>query len=192
MPMATYNITDFAISGAGFFVVYDEINNIKYLTRNGRFLFNGRWILTNDTGYFVLGYDGNYIDLNRFDEARGHFENFFLIALPVIEAIKRVTSMYIYASEFVSVDINVVYNGMLESNPVLLSELLNTALLDLGNNRGFNNRQGLIDLFYRRYYEMISLIPENIFYEDYEYYSSVLTKIQLLEELLFDLAELRQ
>jgi len=203
--MSTNNATDFIILGEGFFVVFDAINNKKYLTRNGRFLFNSLWFLINDDGYYVLGNDGEFINhAHFFAQSNGvgfrRSNDFFLLALPVVKKINRFTARYIYVSEFVIVEYSKVINGAIEANPVSLGRLLDTALLDVENNMAYNNKQGLIGLFHRRHNERRNILYEmrirgtvtiNEYFEILEYYDTILAKIQLLDNLLFNPVERR-
>jgi len=50
--------SDMAISGDGFFRVYDAINNDQYLTRDGSFRVNESGYLTDKAGNFLLGATG--------------------------------------------------------------------------------------------------------------------------------------
>ncbi len=179
MPMLTDNPYDFAVSSAGFFLVFDEKNNQHYLTRNGAFSFDSKNILINEDGYFVIGYNGEYISNNIDAENKGYFPNIFLTVLPVRESINYYTSKYISASEFIVVEDNDVYNKILEHMPISLDLLLDKALPDLENNRGYANIQEIIDLFYQRYNEIKGyalVFSDKVGFE--EYCNSLLERIE--------------
>jgi len=192
--MSTNNETDFSIKGNGFFVVYDDINDKTYLTRNGRFMFNGLWFLTNQDGFYVLGSNGGYLNYADFSAGFGDVffrasDDFFLLAVPKIETLNTYTDMYIDVSSFTAVEGSDVINKTLEANPATLDMLLDAALLGIDGNIDCNDSRKLINLFYQRYSQM------NDFYQKYEeqmkrlvsedeYTGSILTKIQQLENML--------
>ena len=101
-----------------------------------------------------------------------------------METINGFSSRYIDSSEFIRIESVYVFNGVLESNLKSLDMLLDVALLDIDNNSGYNNNRGLVDLFFRRYHEMIEMIPHDIYLKDNDYYTLIFTKIQQLDELL--------
>lgn len=54
--------SDLAISGDGFFRVYDAANEVQYLTRDGSFRVNEEGFLTDKAGNFLLGATGGTAD----------------------------------------------------------------------------------------------------------------------------------
>ena len=174
----TENDCDFAINGNGFFVLYDEINKKELLTRNGRFHFNVMTVLVNEDGYFVLNKDGKYIEYEAFSFQKKHFQDDFLLVMPIIDSIDTISDKYIIAAEYELVDC-VVYNNVLEAMSVSLEMLLDAALLDIENNKEYDNKHGLIEIIYRRYYEIV-----NFGRASEDYYQTLLEKIIQFEELL--------
>ena len=184
MNMWTGNETDFIISGSGFFVVHDAMNDRKLLTRNGRFLFDSRMVLINDDGYFVLGYDGGYINYQKIDMEKKSFKDEFLIVMPLVDTVISISNKYLTAVEYMPVKYNAVYNKFLEAMPVSLDMLIDAALPDVENNRGYSHKQELVNLFYTRYHEIkeIAAAPE-------DYYAVLLEKIKRFEERLGEVEE---
>src|SRR5699024_5300929 len=65
-PMTTNLSTDLSIDGDGFFVVSaHEDGEVEYLTRTGNFTRDAGGFLVNAQGYFVLGADGDPIEISR-------------------------------------------------------------------------------------------------------------------------------
>jgi hypothetical protein len=154
--MATDNKTDFCISRNGFFVVYDDINDETYLTRNGRFYFNTRGYLVNEDGYYVLNRNQTYIYCTDINLEKDFFNEDFLIALPEINTIKSISNKYLVSASYFFVPVNEIYiiNNFLEMMTIYFEKMLDAIILDIENNRNYNNKEGLIRLLYKRYYEI--------------------------------------
>jgi hypothetical protein len=158
-PMVTNNMTDFCISRNGFFVVYDDINNETYLTRNGRFYFNARGYLVNEDGYYVLNRNQIYIHYNDINFEEKKFNDDFLIALPEINTIRSISNRYLVSTSYFFVPVNdiIIINNSLEMMSIYFDEMLDNIILDIENNINYNNKEGLIRLLYKRYCELKKL-----------------------------------
>jgi hypothetical protein len=159
-PMVTNNKTDFYISRDGFFVVYDDINDETYLTRNGSFYFNTRGYLVNRDGYYILNRDHLYIHYNDINLMKKIFNEDFLIAFPEIDTIINISNIYLVSRSYFFVSVNDVsiINNSLEMMNIYFEEMLDNIILDIENNRNYNNKEGLVKLLYKRYYEIKELI----------------------------------
>ncbi|MCL2380289.1 MAG: hypothetical protein FWC64_01695 [Treponema sp.] len=186
----TGNELDF-YSFIGFFVVFDDINNVYYLTRNGRFIFNIRNFLVNEDGYYVLNINGGLIHRNDIDleqELPRNFNDSFLIAIPEDTNDMVITSRYIITPNFSPVTYRWVSNMVLETVPFNLRMLLEKAILDTDNNENFENKEGLINLMRKRFFqakEWDMMLPDNSDFRTDAYASmDLLNKIEIIERKL--------
>jgi len=182
----TDNELDFII-GRGFFVVFDEINNNYYLTRNGRFHYNQMMFLVNEDGYYVINPDYEYIHHDNFNFKSQYFNDIFLAVVPNDNI--TITSKYIITSNFNRV-ISAGTNKVIETIPINLSDLIDQALLDIDENKDYDNKEKLISLIYKRYYQLkkyyIGLPVNSSGYLTSQYLSELLNKIELFEKRLFE------
>jgi hypothetical protein len=156
-PYFTGNILDFYIDEYGFFVVVDEINNNRYLTRNGQFTYDGRGFLRNTDGYFVLNTRNEYMHERDIDFDLKIFTDLFLVVIPKDISNVLVSSNYIINSQYITITSVRVCNRLLDTRPFSLSMLLEKAMQEIAHNENFNNKERLISLLYQRYYEMVEL-----------------------------------
>jgi hypothetical protein len=170
----TKNKLDFHINGFGFFVVVDDTNNVEYLTRNGRFLYNVRGFLVNEDGYYVLNSENGFIYRDEIDLEQRYFEEFFLVVFPGEDTGIIVSDKYITAAQIKRLDNVKVTNEFLEMMPVSLDSLLTKALPDIPTNKDYPRKDALIALIYKRYHEMKKLNAVSS-----EYYAALWKKIEL-------------
>jgi len=188
----TGNELDF-YSFIGFFVVFDDINNVYYLTRNGRFIFNRRDFLVNEDGYYVLNMDGGLIHRNDIDleqELPMNFNDSFLIAIPDDINDMVITSKYIITPNFSPATYRWVSNMVFEAVPFNLRMLLEKAILDIDNNENFDNKEGLIALLYKRFFQAKAwnmMLPDaSDFRADADVFVELLNKIEIIERKLLN------
>jgi len=184
----TGNELDFLI-GRGFFVVYDEINDTTYLTRNGRFNFNLRGILVNEDGYYVMNPENQFIYQSDFNFKFEYFNDLFLVVVPDNDNLV-VTSKYVISSSYKRTR-SAGSNEVLESIPVSLFDLVDHALLHIEENMDFENKEGLINLMYKRYFEVIELNNRFItagspYHLDSESLEELRNKIETIERKLLN------
>lgn len=179
LPVFTNNSLDFYISGTGFFVVYDDVADILYLTRNGRFGYNFRGRIVNEDGYYVLNTQRTYI--NKIDLDKRNFQEDFLIAAPIDDNYISTSDKYILASDLQYLDNVRIVNKLLEAMPVSLHLLLDKAIPDIANNENYDKKAELMDLIYKRYEEIKELNLTSACYYDW-----LLEKIKNFEEKLFE------
>ena len=156
-PFFTGNILDFCISGYGFFVVVDDTNNKRLLTRNGHFTYDYMGYLRTTEGYYVLNTKNKYIngiDIN-FDER--FFDDLFLVVIPLdISNVNR-SGNYVIRPQYSTIPNVRVYNRVLDSVSFSLSMLLEKAIEEIAENEKFDNKEELVSLFYQRYYEIAEM-----------------------------------
>jgi hypothetical protein len=173
-PYFTGNILDFYIDEYGFFVVADEINNTRYLTRNGQFTYDHLGFLRNTDGFFVLNTRNEHIHQRDIDFALQIFYDLFLVVIPEDISKALISGNYIITTKYITVPYVRVDNKILDSIPFSLNMLLEKAMLEIANNANFSNKEGLISLLYRRYNELLEL---DLFTHDE--YQELLNNIEL-------------
>ena len=183
----TGNELDFFVA-RGFFVVFDDINDTTYLTRNGSFHFDLRGILVNGDGYYVMNFENQFIYESEFQYKKKSFIHHFLIVVPN-DRNYTVTSKYIISPNFRRVK-SEGSNNFLETMPVNLFMLIDHAMLHIDENMDFENKNGIIYLMYKRYYQLVDL--NNTFtvnspnYILPEHLEELLNKIKIIESKLLD------
>ncbi len=196
--------SDFAISGKGFFTLYNENTREILLTRNGSFTINFLGYLVNRNGWYVLK-DTSEIENSKFDYIKledilgndkaenvriesfeEYFSNLsvskptypFLIMVPENnEDIVYEDSEYIKSDNNIVERTNDISNGVLESMPINLNMIAEQAIkiLQGENSTNENERAYVIELIRRRYSEMK------------EFYTADDNYLEELEKLIFEL-----
>jgi hypothetical protein len=179
-PYLTENKFDFYIRDLGFFLLYDGINDNYYLTRNGNFSYDFRGFLINEDGYYILNTDNLYVSVIDIDFESSDFSDVFLLVLPINETNLYITDKYIIASQYMPITGVKVFNNFLEAMPFSLDSLLEKAMLEIDDNRDFENKEALIDILYKRYFEILN--SRKVMASDY--YIKLLNKIEIFEREL--------
>ena len=178
-PYYTGNILDFYVDAFGFFVVVDDVNNNRYLTRNGQFTYDYFGFLRNADGYFVLNSKNEYMHGRDIDFNLQIFYDLFLVAIPDDIANVRKSGNYVITSQYTIISCVRVRNKLLDSVPFSLSMLLEKAMLEITSNENFSKKEELISLMYQRYHDLVKL---NYFTPDE--YRELLTNIELFAKEL--------
>jgi len=154
---STSSETDFAVSGRGFFALYDIVNSKIILTRNGHFSFDSDGYLINHDNMYVLHSKSNimtkqfeyikkddyqydpqikginlkfYENFEIYDNERRNRKSTFLLLEPVsTNEAEILNSEYLFCSDYVSCDDSSVIIGCLESMPIALDTLIKTTLI---------------------------------------------------------------
>jgi len=190
MFVLTGNKLDFSLTGHGFFVVFDDINNVYFLTRNGNFSFTFRFFLVNEDGYYVLNPNNKFIHMNDINLDMSNFRDNFLIAIPKDNNNTIITSKYVISPLFIPVTCPYirVHNKTLEAMPFNLGMLLEKAILDINNNKKFDNKEGLIDLVRKRFFQVKDwnmMLPYDSYLRvDNDALMELLNKIEIFEQKL--------
>jgi hypothetical protein len=140
----TTNATGFAISGAGFFTVYDRETNTVLLTRNGMFHWNKEGLLCDQKNFLVLS-SASDLKLERFiyiDERLLHTESgkgdggkqlvfrengqnpFLILDLEKSSEIATQDGIYFSGTSYTKADFRSILQNTLELSPFGIDEIV--------------------------------------------------------------------
>jgi hypothetical protein len=122
----------------------------------------------------------DFYNVRDTDFEASDFSGIFLLVMPVNDANPRITGKYIITSQYGPVAGVRVINNFLEAMPFSLDSLLEKAMSEIDDNGEFENKEALIDILYKRYFEILDLgetMPS-------DYYIKLFSKIVLFEQEL--------